>query len=279
RAATPGCRRHRALRRGRTPALHRDRRRDRRGRAAAARRRGGGRGRRLGGVRGRRSGGRHRTPAQGLDGGGAMIPRVLSIAGSDPSGGAGIQADLKTIGALGGYGMAVLTALTAQNTRGVRAVHIPPADFLAAQLRAVSDDIAIDAVKLGMLHSTPLIETVGEWLDATRPPIVVLDPVMVATSGDRLLDRRAEAAVRRLCERADLVTPNVPELAVLTGGTPAYDWDEAVDQARRLAATTDAAVLLKGGHLPGPTTRDAIVTGDEVRAVTGRRLDSTSTHG
>lgn len=208
-----------------------------------------------------------------------MIPRVLSIAGSDPSGGAGIQADLKTIGALGGYGMAVLTALTAQNTRGVRAVHIPPADFLAAQLRAVSDDIVIDAVKLGMLHSTPLIETVGEWLDATRPPIVVLDPVMVATSGDRLLDRRAEAAVRRLCERADLVTPNVPELAVLTGGTPAYDWDEAVDQARRLAATTDAAVLLKGGHLPGPTTRDAIVTGDEVRAVTGRRLDSTSTHG
>src|SRR5690606_24816990 len=122
-----------------------------------------------------------------------------SIAGTDPTGGAGIQADLKSIGALGGYGMAVVTALVAQNTHGVRAVHVPPVSFLVEQLDAVSDDVTLDAVKLGMLHSTPLIDAVAVWLDQVRPSIVVLDPVMVATSGDRLLDAAAEAAIRRLC--------------------------------------------------------------------------------
>jgi hydroxymethylpyrimidine/phosphomethylpyrimidine kinase len=114
-------------------------------------------------------------------------PRVLSIAGSDPSGGAGIQADLKSIAALGGYGMAAITALTVQNTRGVQGVHVPPAAFLRQQLDAVSDDITIDAVKIGMLGNAEVIDTVRSWLEEARPAVVVLDPVMVATSGDRLL--------------------------------------------------------------------------------------------
>ncbi|MDQ0729052.1 thiamine phosphate synthase [Microbacterium sp. W4I20] len=124
------------------------------------------------------------------------VPRVLSIAGSDPSGGAGIQADLKSIAANGGYGMAAVTALTAQNTHGVRGVHVPPAEFLHAQLTAISDDIAVDAVKIGMLANAEVIRTVAAWLDVVRPPIVVLDPVMVATSGDRLLEAEAERELR-----------------------------------------------------------------------------------
>lgn len=208
-----------------------------------------------------------------------MTPRVLSIAGTDPSGGAGIQADLKTIGALGGYGMAVVTALVAQNTKGVRSVHVPPVEFLVEQLDAVSDDVTIDAVKLGMLHSVPLIEAVTAWLDRVQPPVVVLDPVMVATSGDRLLDAAAEEAILALCARVDLVTPNVPELAVLAGAPPATSWDAAVAQARAFTATTGATVLLKGGHLDGDDCRDAIVTENDVLVVDGRRIVTSNTHG
>ncbi|GAA3538930.1 bifunctional hydroxymethylpyrimidine kinase/phosphomethylpyrimidine kinase [Aeromicrobium flavum] len=208
-----------------------------------------------------------------------MTPRVLSVAGTDPTGGAGIQADLKTIGALGGYAMAVVTALVAQNTRGVRSVHVPPVSFLTEQLEAVSDDVEIDAVKLGMLHSTPLIDAVATWLDRVRPPVVVLDPVMVATSGDRLLDEEAEAAIRRLCHHVDLVTPNLPELAVLTERAPATTWDDAVGQATDLATASGATVLLKGGHLAGAACDDAIVTADAIHSVPGRRVRSTSTHG
>lgn len=208
------------------------------------------------------------------------IPRVLSIAGTDPSGGAGIQADLKTIGALGGYGMAAVTALVAQNTRGVRSVHVPPPEFLAEQLDAVSDDVTVDAVKLGMLHSTPLIEVVAGWLHRVDPPVVVLDPVMVATSGDRLLDAEAEAAVRRLCGQVHLVTPNVPELAVLTGADPAPDWAAAVTQATELASATGTTVLLKGGHLDGPEAFDALVTADgPIAEVSAPRIATTTTHG
>lgn len=205
--------------------------------------------------------------------------RVLSIAGTDPTGGAGLQADLKTIGALGGYGMAVTTALVAQNTRGVREVHVPPVSFLRAQLDAVSDDVRIDAVKLGMLHSAPLIDTVREWLDRVDPPIVVLDPVMVATSGDRLLDEEAVTALRELCRRADLVTPNLPELGVLTDRTWATTWDEAVEQARRLAVDTGATVLLKGGHLAGGESPDAVVDANSVHTVAGARVATSNTHG
>ncbi len=208
-----------------------------------------------------------------------MIPRVLSIAGTDPTGGAGIQADLKSIAALGGYGMAAVTALVAQNTLGVRSVHVPPTAFLDAQLHAVSDDVTIDAVKIGMLGSTDVIAAVERWLHDARPPIVVLDPVMVATSGDRLLDTDAEDAVRALCRRADLVTPNLPELAVLVGEPRATTWEAAVTQARRLAASAETVVLLKGGHLDGRECPDAIVDSVGVHPVPGRRVDTPHTHG
>nr|WP_223878370.1 bifunctional hydroxymethylpyrimidine kinase/phosphomethylpyrimidine kinase [Microbacterium radiodurans] len=208
------------------------------------------------------------------------IPRVLSIAGTDPAGGAGIHADLKTIAALGGYGMAAVTALVAQNTRGVRSVHVPPPAFLREQLDAVSDDVEVDAVKLGMLHSAPLIDVVDAWLADHEVGIVVLDPVMVATSGDRLLDADAEAAIRRLCARVDLVTPNLPELAVLADGPVAPDWETAVTQARGLAAASGTLVLLKGGHLDGADCPDALVSDAGIVArFDGRRLASTNTHG
>ena len=179
------------------------------------------------------------------------IPRVLAIAGSDPSGGAGVQADLKSIAANGGYGMAAITALTAQNTQGVRAVHVPPAAFLTAQLDAISDDIGIDAVKIGMLGDAAVIDAVRTWLEKVRPAVVVLDPVMVATSGDRLLQESAETALHSLLPLADLITPNLAELAILLNEPLAADWAEALAQGKRLAALTGTTVLVKGGHLQG----------------------------
>lgn len=187
------------------------------------------------------------------------VPRVLSIAGTDPTGGAGIQADLKSIAALGGYGMAVVTSLVAQNTRGVRSVHTPPASFLTEQLDAVSDDVTIDAVKVGMLGDVATIAVVREWLDRVRPPLVVLDPVMVATSGDRLLASDAEAALRELVAMADLVTPNLPELAVLVDEPVAADWPAALEQGRRLSKSCETVVLVKGGHLSAESSPDALV--------------------
>ena len=168
------------------------------------------------------------------------VPRVLSIAGSDPSGGAGIQADLKAIAAHDGYGMAAVTALTAQNTHGVRAVHVPDAGFLREQLDAVSDDVVVDAVKTGMLGTADVVRTVTAWLREHRPPVVVVDPVMVATSGDRLLDADAERAIADLLSLADLVTPNRSELAVLA--ELAGDRD-AADPALLVARTWDVLVL------------------------------------
>jgi len=228
----------------------------------------------------------------------ARIPRVLSIAGTDPTGGAGIQADLKSIAAHGGYGMAVVTALVAQNTRGVRETHVPPVTFLDAQLRAVSDDVQIDAVKIGMLGTVVVARAVGAWLAEIRPPVVVLDPVMVATSGDRLLDREAEAALLELLPAADLVTPNVPELAVLAGRPVARGWDEVLDQALAVAGRYGVGVLAKGGHLDGAVVRDALVDATAVPGttaatagpamgaggpvlveVTRERVVTTSTHG
>ncbi len=176
---------------------------------------------------------------------------MLAIAGSDPSGGAGIQADLKSIAANGGYGMAAITALTAQNTHGVRAVHVPPADFLTAQLEAISDDISIDAVKIGMLGDAAVIDAVRSWLEKARPAVVVLDPVMVATSGDRLLQEAAEADLHELLPLADLITPNLAELAMLLNEPLAGDWAEALAQGKRLAAQAGTTVLVKGGHLDG----------------------------
>lgn len=206
------------------------------------------------------------------------VPRVLSIAGSDPSGGAGIQADLKSIAANGGYGMAAITALTAQNTSGVRAVHVPPATFLRTQLDAISDDITVDAVKIGMLGTAEVARIVDAWLAETRPAIVVIDPVMVSTSGDRLLDSDAETALRALLRRADLITPNLAELAVLIGREP-RDWDDAVDAAQALASELGVRVLVKGGHLGGTDAPDVLVDARERRVFSGPRIPTRHTHG
>jgi hydroxymethylpyrimidine/phosphomethylpyrimidine kinase len=212
------------------------------------------------------------------------IPRVLSIAGSDPSGGAGIQADLKSIAANGGYGMAVITALTVQNTQGVTAVHVPPVEFLRQQLDAISDDITVDAVKIGMLGDTAVIHEVRRWLGEARPAVVVLDPVMIATSGDRLLAESAESALRELLPLADLVTPNLPELAMLLGEAEATDWASALEQGKRLAAACGNTVLVKGGHLQGTGCPDALVnTGgvlsQDVVEFAGERVETRNSHG
>ncbi|MBT0769520.1 bifunctional hydroxymethylpyrimidine kinase/phosphomethylpyrimidine kinase [Kineosporia sp. J2-2] len=211
-----------------------------------------------------------------------VVPRVLSVAGTDPTGGAGIQADLKSIAANGGYGMAVVTALVAQNTRGVRSVHTPPVEFLREQLLSVSDDVQIDAVKVGMLGDAAVIAEVAGWLRRVRPPVVVIDPVMVATSGDRLLSPEAEQALHEVLPLAGLITPNVPELAVLAGSRPAGDWDEVVRQALEVSARWGVRVLAKGGHLDGGTVFDALVDAsgaEPVRRLQAPRVPTTATHG
>ncbi|WP_260406442.1 bifunctional hydroxymethylpyrimidine kinase/phosphomethylpyrimidine kinase [Microbacterium sp. G2-8] len=209
------------------------------------------------------------------------VPNILSIAGSDPSGGAGIQADLKTIQATGGYGLAALTALTAQNTHGVRGVHVPPPAFLRDQLDAISEDIEIDAVKIGMLATADVTDVVTQWIGSLpTQPVIVLDPVMVATSGDRLLDAAAERALAALLDASDVVTPNLPELAALAGEHEAVTWSEACAQARRVAEDHDVLVLAKGGHLPGDACPDALVDArGAIAEFDGPRIRSTSTHG
>ncbi|XKH52579.1 bifunctional hydroxymethylpyrimidine kinase/phosphomethylpyrimidine kinase [Citricoccus nitrophenolicus] len=210
----------------------------------------------------------------------SSIPRVLSIAGTDPSGGAGTAADLKSITAAGGYGMSVVTTLVAQNTRGVRDLHVPPADFLAAQLDAVSDDVTLDAVKTGMLGTAEIIATVSAWLEQNQPRILVVDPVMIATSGDRLLQPEAEQAMVDFCRRATVVTPNIDELAVFTGYPRATTEDEALDQADRWSAETGVAVVVKTGHLDGNRVTNTWVGPNGTRiAVPSTRVDTTSTHG
>ncbi|WOF24417.1 bifunctional hydroxymethylpyrimidine kinase/phosphomethylpyrimidine kinase [Microbacterium betulae] len=209
------------------------------------------------------------------------VPNVLSIAGSDPSGGAGIQADLKSIMACGGYGMAAITSLTAQNTHGVSGVHVPPAAFLREQLDAVAADVRIDAVKIGMLGTAEVVETVTAWLRSlgTRP-VVVLDPVMAATSGDSLLEAGAGRALLGLLPLVDVVTPNVPELAALGGEPVAHTWPDVLDRARALAAAQGVLVLAKGGHLDGPECPDALVgVSGVVAEFGGRRIDTADTHG
>lgn len=206
-------------------------------------------------------------------------PRVLTVAGTDPTGGAGVQADLKSFAAHGAYGMAVVTALVAQNTHGVRSSVVPDVAFLRAQLDAVSDDVTVDALKIGMLATAEVARTVEAWLTEHRPPHVVLDPVMVATSGDRLLDADAVAAVRDLLALADVVTPNLPELAVLADEPRAGTWEAALAQAGRLARTTGVTVLVKGGHLDGDASPDALVDATSVVELPGARVTTTSTHG
>ncbi len=207
-------------------------------------------------------------------------PRVLSIAGTDPTGGAGTAADLKSITAAGGYGMAAVTAVVAQNTHGVSDIHIPPAQFLAAQLRAVSDDVELEAVKTGMLGTAEIIEAVQTWLSAHPPRVLVVDPVMVATSGDRLLEPEAEQAMIRFCSLATVVTPNIDELAVLTGEPRAHDEDEALAQAARWSEATGVAVVVKTGHLDSRAVTNTWIAADGTRhRVRSTRVDTTSTHG
>lgn len=209
-----------------------------------------------------------------------VYPRVLSIAGSDSGGGAGIQADLKTFSALGCFGMTAVTALTAQNSTGVRAIHGVPPEMLAAQIDAVVEDIGVDAVKIGMLHSTVTVKTVAAALDRHRLRPVVLDPVMVATSGARLIDPPAVAAlVRQLFPQAVLVTPNLDEAALLDDRPIASEADmEAA--ARRLLAMGAKAVLLKGGHLAGEVVADLLlIDGDGPRWFHGPRIPTANTHG
>jgi hydroxymethylpyrimidine/phosphomethylpyrimidine kinase len=209
-----------------------------------------------------------------------MTAVALTVAGSDPSGGAGIQADLKTFSALGAYGTAVLTALTAQNTRGVTGVHPVPAAFVGLQLRTLLDDVEVHATKLGMLGTAEVVREVAAVLAERRAGPVVCDPVMVATSGDRLIDDEAVAAVRdELLPLADLVTPNVPEAAALLGSTPATDVDALPEQAVALLALGPGAVLLKGGHLGGAESVDVLASAQGVQITRRPRVTTNATHG
>jgi hydroxymethylpyrimidine/phosphomethylpyrimidine kinase len=211
-------------------------------------------------------------------------PIALTIAGSDSSGGAGIQADLKTFGALGVYGASVITALTAQNTQGVTAIHDVPADFIAAQLDAVFSDLAIGAVKIGMLSKVAAIEAVAAGLARHAAPNIVLDPVMVATSGDRLLAVEAIAALRRdLIPRAFVVTPNLHEAAALTDAPLARTEAEMESQARQILALGPRTVLIKGGHGPefgdNAESVDLLVSDSGVIRLVAPRINTRNTHG
>lgn len=208
-----------------------------------------------------------------------MIPNVLSIAGSDPSGGAGIQADIKAISANGAYAMAVLTALTAQNTQGVTGIHIVPADFVLAQINAVFADIRVDAVKIGMIANAEIAQAVVAALDACKAPIVV-DPVMVAKGGSKLLQADAVDVVRtRFVPRATLLTPNLPEAAQLLQTKTAATRTEMEAQGHALVQCGAGAVLMKGGHLDGPDSPDCLVTSQEVMWFESPRTKTRNTHG
>ena len=209
-----------------------------------------------------------------------QYPRVLSIAGSDSGGGAGIQADLKTFSALGCYGMTAITALTAQNTTGVRAIHGVPALMLGEQIDAVLEDIGTDAVKVGMLHSPDIVHAVASAIDRHALKKVVLDPVMVATSGAVLIDNPAIVAlVHELFKRVDLVTPNLDEAALLVGR--ALDSESAMEAAaNELLEKGARAVLLKGGHLPGDMVSDLLISQAGLKHwMRAPRIHSGNTHG
>ncbi len=207
-------------------------------------------------------------------------PVALTIAGSDSSGGAGIQADLKSFAALGVYGASVITALTAQNTTGVTGIHLVPPAFVAAQLDAVFADIDVGAVKIGMVAQLATVETIAAALQRFSPGHVVLDPVMVATSGDRLLPADAVEALRtKLIPRASIVTPNLPEAAALLNEPVASSEAAIVEQGRRLVAMGCRAVLIKGGHGQGAESIDYLVDRDAVTAFPGPRIGTRNTHG
>src|SRR6266850_225066 len=209
-----------------------------------------------------------------------MTAIAVTIAGSDSSGGAGIQADLKTFSALGVYGASVITALTAQNTQGVTAIHDVPAEFVSAQIDAVFSDLAVGAVKIGMLSRAPVIQAVAAGLDRWKQTQVVLDPVMVATSGDRLLAPDAIAVLKKeLLPRARVVTPNLPEAAALLESTIAASESEMRSQGERILAYGPKAVLIKGGHGMGAESVDLLFDGASVTRLAVRRIATKNTHG
>jgi hydroxymethylpyrimidine/phosphomethylpyrimidine kinase len=207
-------------------------------------------------------------------------PVALTIAGSDSSGGAGIQADLKTFAALGVYGASVVTALTAQNTKGVSAIHPVPPEFVSAQCDAVFGDLEIGAVKIGMLAQLSTIEAVAASLKLWSPRHVVLDPVMVATSGDRLLATDAVEALRRtLIPLAALITPNLPEAAALLDEPVASHQADIERQGRRLLAMGCPAVLIKGGHGKGTESIDYLIEAKRTIVLAAPRVATRNTHG
>jgi hydroxymethylpyrimidine/phosphomethylpyrimidine kinase len=204
---------------------------------------------------------------------------AVTIAGSDSGGGAGIQADLKTFSALGVYGASVITALTAQNTKSVAAIHDVPADFIAAQIDAVFSDLHPGAVKIGMLSNAAAIDTVAKGLERHHAHDVVLDPVMIATSGDKLLRDDAIDALRKLMAQARLLTPNLPEAAALLGVAVAGDEGEMRAQAEKLLALGAGAVLIKGGHGSEPDSVDLLLEGKTYKRFAAPRCATKNTHG
>ena len=209
-----------------------------------------------------------------------MIANVLTIAGSDSGGGAGIQADLKTFSALGVYGASVIAALTAQNTRAVTAIHDVPPDFVVAQLDAVFDDIEFAAVKIGMLSSPAVIEAVSDGLRRHHAKCIVLDPVMVAKSGDRLLREDAVSTLKELLlPLATVITPNLPEAAVLLDGEEVRDEAGMAAAAAALRKLGPPAVLLKGGHLETSDSIDVLHDGTEPLTLAAPRIATRNTHG
>lgn len=209
-----------------------------------------------------------------------MTPIAVTIAGSDSSGGAGIQADLKTFSALGVYGASVIAALTAQNTHGVRGIHDVPPDFVTAQMDAVFSDLAVTAVKIGMLSQAGVIAAVAEGLTRHGQRQVVLDPVMVATSGDRLLAPDAIAALRQtLIPLARIITPNLPEAAALVDRPVARNEDDIIAQGRLILALGTEAVLIKGGHGDGPDSVDLLLDRNGMHRFSAPRIATRNTHG
>ena len=208
-----------------------------------------------------------------------MIPNVLSIAGSDPSGGAGIQADIKSISANGAFAMAAITALTAQNTQGVSGIHLVPPAFVSAQIAAVFDDITVHAVKIGMIANAETAHAVATSLHGQTMPIV-LDPVMIAKGGAQLLHDDAVAVLRdHLLPLATLLTPNLPEAAHLLGVPVATTRAEMASQGAALCALGPASVLMKGGHLAEPDSPDCLVISQDVTWFEGARTATKNTHG
>jgi hydroxymethylpyrimidine/phosphomethylpyrimidine kinase len=207
-------------------------------------------------------------------------PTVLTIAGSDSGGGAGIQADLKTIAALGAYGASAITALTAQNTQGVRAIHPVPAEFLKQQLEAIFEDIQVDAVKIGMINTVEVAMIIADILDRFKPQFVVFDPVMVSTSGARLIqEETVEVLWNELFSRADLITPNVDEAEILIG-RKIGSVSEMQQAAEEMVAKGCKAVLLKGGHLVGPVLFDVLaIHGNELLRLETAFIESKNVHG